>query len=43
MHVVISIGGGLSLVLGAPLIAPLLLIVLKIGVDLKLHYKQHAN
>lgn len=41
MHVTIIIGGGLSLVLGSPLFALILLILLKIVVDLKAHRRQH--
>ena len=43
MHVTIIIGGGLSLALGAPLPALILLILLKIMVDLYAHRRQHQN
>jgi hypothetical protein len=41
MHLTLIIGGGLSLLLNSPLAALILLILLKIGVDLKAHQKQY--
>jgi hypothetical protein len=43
MHVTIIIGGGLSLALGAPLPALILLILLKIMVDLRAHMRHHQG
>ena len=43
MHLTIIIGGGLSLALGNPLFALILLILLKIVADLKAHHAQHNH
>lgn len=43
MHVTIIIGGGLSLALGAPLPALILLILLKTVLDLRAHRQQHQG
>lgn len=42
MHVTIILGGGLSLAMGTPVFALILLILLKIFVDLRSHRKQHS-
>ena len=43
MHVTIIIGGGLSLALGTPVIALMLLILLKTAVDLRAHIGQRSG
>ena len=42
MHVTIILGGGLSLAVGTPVFALILLILLKTFVDLRSHRKQHS-
>lgn len=41
MHVTVIIGGGLSLLLGSPDAALVLLVALKVGADIAAHRKQH--
>jgi len=41
LHVVILVGGFVTMLLGAPILALLLLIVLKTGIDLYAHEKEH--
>jgi len=43
LHLTIIFGGGITLALGSPLWALLLLIALKIGFDLKAHIKEHRK
>jgi len=43
MHVTVIIGGGLSLLLGSPGAALVLLVVLKIAADITAHRKQHPR
>ncbi len=41
MHVTLLVGGGLTLLLGSPVAALLLLVALKIGADITAHRQQH--
>ncbi|HAT03594.1 MAG TPA: hypothetical protein DCS29_02330 [Candidatus Magasanikbacteria bacterium] len=43
IHVVILIGGGATFILGEPLFALIVLILLKIGLDIKMHQKEHKK
>ncbi len=43
MHIVILIGGAITLFLNLPLAALIVLIVLKTSIDLKAHYKEHEK
>jgi len=43
LHLTILLGGGLVSFLGAPVFALLLLVVLKIGIDVLAHLRQHAR
>jgi hypothetical protein len=43
LHLTIIFGGGLISFLGAPVFALILLVVLKIGIDVLAHLKQHAR
>ena len=43
MHVTIIFGGGAAMILGSGLPAMLLLVILKIGIDLRSHLKQHSG
>ena len=43
LHLTIIIGGGITMALGSPLWALLLLIALKIGFDLKAHVREHRK
>lgn len=42
LHVTIVIGGGLVMVLGQPILALVILVVLKIGFDIRAHRKSHS-
>ena len=43
MHLVIIIGGGLTMALGSPMPVLLIMIALKIFFDVKAHLKQHSG
>jgi hypothetical protein len=43
LHFTILLGGGFAMALGSPVWALLLLVVLKVGIDLNAHIKEHAK
>jgi len=43
MHMVLIIGGGLTMVLGSPVPVLLIMIALKIFFDVKAHLQQHSG
>lgn len=43
LHITLMLGGGLMLVLHSPMVGLFLLILLKIGMDIRAHTKEHKN
>ena len=43
MHVVILIGGSATFILGEPIFSLVVLIILKLGLDIKMHSKEHKE